>query len=321
MRAKRALRDVLVGPLSLKQVVVLCRELKATTDSGIPMVRALLIIAEHAGGIRLRRLLKHMAEQIRHGASFSDAVEWHRGRFPSFFREMVRSGEASGKLAMAFEYLAEHYENNLKLRQAVMSAAAYWIAVGLAMGLIPAMQAYLARFANVDMGDPAELLLGYLKHLAILVAEIWLVIRLRIPQALWRLFGGHLPFLARIARGLSLARFFQCLAMLLEAGLSVPRSIEHAARVAGNIPLSLGLMPAADRIRKGATLTEALSDAPFFGQDIRAMLKVGEDSGKLDPMLRKIAKYSQDDAMYRLRTLILCLEGILVFALGLAIIL
>lgn len=318
-RAKRALRDVLVGPLSLKQLVVLCRELKTTTDAGIPVVRALHVVAEHTGAIRLRRLLRHMAEQIRQGASFGDTVEWHRGRFPAFFREMVASGEASGKLHTAFDYLAEHYETRLRLRQAIINAISYPLAVAVVVGLMPVIQSVLAMFAGVPHADPAKLLTAYALSMTVFIAKLWLLIRLRVPQALWQMFGGHLPYLAPVARGFALGRFFQSLAMLLESGMSVPRAVERAARVAGNVPIAFSLSTAPDLLRKGSTLTEALSVSPYITETARAMVAVGEKSGKVDAALRKVSQYAQNEAMHRLRTFIVSLEVLLIILLGSAI--
>jgi type IV pilus assembly protein PilC len=316
-QAKRALRDLLVGPLSMKQMAVLCRELKSVGEAGIPPVRGLLVIAEHTGSLRVRRLLRQMAEHIRCGASFSDAVEWHGGRFPGFFRATVRAAEASGKLETAFEYLSEYYEEHLKLRRAVVNAMTYPLAIVVFAGVfIPILTAFWSQMANLKHDSIQSIILGQARCLGIVVFEWWLVFRLRIPQGLWSLFGAHIPILAPIARGMAMSRFFQCLAMLLEGGIGLPRAVEYAAKVSGSVPLQLSLAPAPDRLRRGATLTDALSACGFFTPTMRAMLEVGEQSGKVDAVLRKLSQYAQSEAMHRARVLIAVLESGLILYIG-----
>jgi type II secretory pathway component PulF len=177
----------------------------------------------------------------------------------------------------------------------------------------PVLVAYLHNMflgANIPIG---RMIVYNALDFASLLFALYVLTRLGVVRAVWDLITPHVwPFLP-IVRRFALARFFRALGLFLASGLGTPRSIERAAEVTGNPFMRRSLLNALKSIRNGSSLTDALSVSRYVSADALAMLKVGEESGKLDETLARIATYKQEEAVYRTRATLYTAFGILFF--------
>lgn len=320
----RLLADALMPRLGTRHTAIFCRELYMTYKAGIPLARGLEIIAGHASSIRVRRLARLMREDIRRGAGLGDSFHWRRKRFPDFTAELVKAGDAGGKLGEALRHLSEYYDDMFKLRGEILNALAYPLALIACMLIF--MGPFFTQMLSYGMGerfDAQEFLdqtglnaLGLFVTVAVLWYAFSVLRQLGVLRIAWGVAGTHIWPFAPIARRFALARFFRGLAMLLEGGVNPHRSIEGAARLCCNVAIGHSLAQAAPRVRDGMPIAEALQKSLYIPSVEAGMLEVGEKSGMLNPTLRKASQYCIQEGMYGIRRWVASFEVIAIILIG-----
>jgi type IV pilus assembly protein PilC len=180
---------------------------------------------------------------------------------------------------------------------------------------------FSAVMKQIFLGSPDLNYGGFLLHVALNVLAYFVLFvilsRLGVFRFVWGMLGPHIWPFCTIARSFALARFFRGLSMLLESGLSASRGIEGAARMCGSAVMARDLAQAAPKVSAGIPVAEALAESRYLSDMLRGMLRVGEESGKLDEMLRKSSQYCLDKGMHSVRRWVGSLEAMLILYIAL----
>lgn len=321
-----------------QDVAVFTRELAALLKAGVPLDRALKMLADLAENPRLRELLGAVRDEVRGGAPLSRALGAQRGAFTRFYASMVRAGEAGGALAEVLERLAGHLERARELRDSVASALVYPVILAAAAALsilvlmlfvVPQFEQIFAQaggtlpFATRVVLFAAEALRGYWPLLLGAVAlTAWGVARSLADPAGRRRWDARLlraPLVGDLVLKAETARFARTLATLAKNGVPLLAGLAIARDTMGNTLVAEAVERVAAEMKEGRGLARPMSETRRFPKLAVQMIAVGEESGRLDEMLARVADTYDAEVRLAVRRLVALVEPALIVAMALVI--
>jgi general secretion pathway protein F len=318
-----------------KEITAFTREMAALLGAGIPIPQALDGLGEEEENPALKQVLIRVSASVRKGSSFSGGLEEHPRLFTKLYISMVRVGEEAGVLPTVMADLAELLEHEDDVRGEVVGAVAYPLFV-LGFGLItvtvlltvvlPRLFSMLQEMLTV-LPLPTLILLrvsGILhRHWAWILATLagvvcglrWYV---RTPQGaeVWDRLKLRLPVMGGVFRSAALGRFARTLGTLVKSGVSLLPALKIVENTIGNLVLAASIAKVAEETRGGDSLAAPLRKLGLFPKNAIQMIAVGEETGKLDEMLLKVADIEERHMRARIKTLISLLAPALILVVG-----
>jgi len=326
--------------LRSKDITLFTRELATLLSAGLPLDRSLkVLLAIFPEGTALNALVERILEQVKGGSQLSAALEAEGGLFPKLYVSMVRAGEAGGALESVLERLADYLERSQALRASVLTALIYpAILLGVAvLSLLVLLTFVVPQFeemfqsAGKELPLPTQIVMALasgIKHYGLGVLLGTLVL-LRLGQKrlkddpksryLFHRLRLRLPLFGELEVKLETARLAQTLATLLEAGVPLLSALGIVKETLSNLVLAEAMAQAAGRIKEGGEMSAALEEAGCFPILALQMITLGEESGKLAPMLAKLAEIYEGEVKTTVQRLLTLLEPALIVGLGIAI--
>ncbi len=322
------------GP-SLETRILFTRKLATLYASGIPILRALALLAEQESDPRFRVVLLDVHKQVESGVPIWEAMNEHPKAFGEVFVQSVKSGEASGKLDEVLMKSAEFMEREMTTREEVQGAVRYPLMVvgALAAAFVLVVTFVIPRFAAVYGKFGAELPLAtriLIYTSKALSAGWWWVL----PLCAGIGFGCYrwlktdrgiewkdrqllrLPALGPLFLKVAIARFAHLLAILFEAGLPMIESLAVVAQSVGNRIIAGEIMKIAENFRRGKEAMDQLEEGGVFPPLAVQMMRVGLETGALGRMLSELAAHYDREVKYSSRRLTHVLEPFLIFGLS-----
>lgn len=293
--------------LSSRQVLQFTQQLATLLSAGQPLDRALDVLAGLQAGAAGRKLVEGLRDRVRGGQPFSAALQEEAGVFSRLHVSLVRAGEAGGTLPDSLQRLASHLERIAALRGDLVNALIYpaFLVTGVfastGLLLVWVVPQFVPIFA--DMGVPVpwvtRLILG---TGAILRQAGWPLLAMLAAMAVWMRRGDRegrrhrrharlltLPGVGPLCLKLETARLCRCLGTLLQQGVALLAALQIAAGVSANRAVGGGLQQVGQAVSDGIGLHVALGRIRLFPALALQMIRVGEESGRLDGMLLKVA--------------------------------
>jgi general secretion pathway protein F len=317
---------------------LLTRQLATLVGAGVPLVNALQSLSTQVEEPASREVLEGIQGAVREGTSLARAVEAYPGTFPDLYKSMVRAGEESGMLALSLSRLADHLERQARTKNRVRSALTYpllmasvgaLVVVFLMTFVVPKIVGVFAHLGRalplptrILIGISDTLAAGWWAMLAVLVAGILLVRRYLATDR-----GRHArdtlalraPLIGRVIHLSALSRFTRTLSTLVAGGIPVDRALHVVAPVVGNVVIAEMIDGASARVVEGTSLSDALKAHAEIPPALIQMVAVGEESGKLDFMMGKMADALDEEIEARLSRLLSLLEPLIILAMGLVV--
>jgi general secretion pathway protein F len=323
------------GRVRKKDVTAFTREMATLLAATIPIPAALEGIGGEEENPALQRVILDLLTKVRTGTSLSAAMQSHPLVFPPFYTSMVQVGEEAGALDRVLGDLADLLEGEDETRGEVLGAIAYPVFV-LVLGAITTfvlLAFVLPRLFDMLAGmvDVLPLPTRVLLWLSNLFKEHWLPLLLgaaavgaslrwwvRSPAGALLADGLKLriPLIGSVFRSSALARFARTLGVLLRSGVSLLPALEIVRNTVGNRVVARSLVAVAEETRGGDSLAAPLRKTGLFPPTVVQMVAVGEETGKLDEMLLRIAKIEERHLRGRSRTLISLLAPALILVVG-----
>jgi general secretion pathway protein F len=318
------------------QVLAITRELATLLHAGLPLDRALEILIGLAPTLPVARLLQTIRDEVRGGKSLSQAIDMHRTVFSRFYVNIVRAGEAGGALGVVLTRLADTMERNKELRDSVKSALIYptiliCVAVTSVMVLlgfvVPQFQQTFAQ-AGKALPLPTQIVIvigtGLRKYWWLLLMGVFSVVwitrrRLRSPDVRFRWDTRLLraPLLGDLLAKVEVARFARTLATLLGNGVTLLAGLAIVKETMTNSVLAQALDGVVTRLREGKGFGIPLSETGVYPRLATQMILVGEESGRLEEMLNRVAEVYDREVQVAVKRFLAVLEPALI--LGLAV--
>ena len=318
-----------------REITAFTRELGALLGASIPIPQALDGLGEGEGNPALRKVVLSVADSVRKGASLSAALEEHPRQFSKLYVSIVRVGEEAGVLPQVMADLAEFLEHEDEVRSEVVTAVSYpafvlgfgvFTVVILLTVVLPRLFGMLQEMLQI-LPLPTLILLkisGFLHHhwpwMTVGVAGLIAGLRwyLRSPQGaeVWDRLKLNLPVMGSVLRAAALSRFSRTLGTLVRSGVSLLPALKIVENTIGNLALAKLISQVAEETRGGDSLATPLRKFGVFPKTVIQMIDVGEETGKLDEMLLKVADIEERQMRARTKTLISLLAPALILLVG-----
>ncbi len=326
------------GSVPLADLVVFTRQLATMVDAGLSMVQSLQALAEQTTNKVMRDVIRDVCTRIEGGDNFSAALLKHPKVFEKLYVCMVDAGEKGGLLAEILARLATFLENSARLRKKVKSAMMYptvvtFVAISITIFLlvkvVPVFGDIFSGF-GAKLPTPTQYLINvseFLQHnLLYLLPGIGLIIygwlayiKTKQGQEFWDRTRIKLPIFGVIAHKICLARFTRTLASLIRSGVPILEVLTIVANTCGNVIMEQAIKSAAGDIEKGDGISAALSKHPIFPTMIIRMMTAGEQTGKIDSMLERVADFLDEEIETTLSGLTSLIEPLLIVFLGIVV--
>ncbi len=326
------------GKLPLQEFLVFNQELLALIKAGLPVLRVWDLLIDRTQRVSFREALQAIRQDIRGGASASEALAKHPGYFSDLYLATIRAGEQSGNLAEVLERYIAYLKLMIGLRQKVTKALAYpafLVIVGIAVvgfllsyvmptfvsvygenaASLPA--ATRALIALIEMGKAQVVPTAILMAAAVVVGRAWYQTpagRLVVDRQLLRL-----PVIGPILVQHHTIQLTRTLATVLAGGTPLVEALETSRGAVSNRFVARGLASAVGEIREGSTLAAAIERPQILPKLAIEMLSVGEETGSLEPMLRDVAEFYEGDLDVRLSQLTTWIEPVLLLIMGILV--
>lgn len=319
-------------------VAVFTQELATLLKAGLPLDRCLEILIGLSANEHVRQLMIQLREDVRGGAALSVALEVHKGVFTRFYLNMIRAGEAGGALDVVLQRLTEFMERSKELRETVKSALIYpAILVGVAVLSVVILLIWVVpQFSQMfeESGKalpmPTQIVIAagdFVRNYwwAMAVAAIgvysWFGAQMRAPASRYRwdkrLLG--LPLVGDLVGKLEVARFSRTLGTLLGNGVTLLTALSIVKETLNNTVMSEGLSAVATQLKEGKGLGKPLMDTGLFPKLAVHLVMVGEETGKLQEMLIRIADIYDREVHSTVKRMLALMEPVLILGLGLVI--
>ncbi len=324
--------------VSFKELVVFTRELATMIDAGVPLPRGLSTLAEQAENKVFKDIITDLTHDIESGIPLADAMSKHPNTFGDVYVNMVRAGEAGGILNEILKRLATQVEKDSAMRHKIKSAMAYPVVI-LAVTVIAFFGIMLVIMPKIgkiikDLGGPdAELPVytqamlsasAFMQDNAILIIVALAVatwgfrryIKTEKGKYRWHAFLLRMPIFGKIMAKVAIARFSRTFASLMGAGVSVLEALEVTGKAVGNRVIQRELEQIAKNVKNGQSLGKQLVEAPYFPPIVGQMMLVGEETGKIDEILVKVADFYEQEVDAVIDSLASIIEPIMIIILG-----
>lgn len=336
---KKSLFSVtLFETVSNKDVVILSRQIATLFEAQVSALRVFRLLGGESANPLLGRKLMEVSDDLQSGSSISSALSRHPKIFSSFYVNMVRSGEESGKLDETFLYLADYldrmYEVTSKARNALIYPA-FVIGVFITVMVliltlvIPNISAIILE-SGQDIPVYTKIVISFSNFF--LLYGVFLIILIIIGGFfLWRWSHtktGELsvartklsvPFIGTLYTKLYLSRIADNLSTLLSSGVTMVRALEITGQVVGNKVYENILTDTVELVKGGGSVSDAFSKHEEMPGIMVQMVKVGEETGEVGSILKTLSKFYQREVTNAVDTLIGLIEPVMIILLGLGV--
>ena len=293
-----------------KDLMIFSRQFATLLSAKIPLANALKTLYNQTDNLILREVINEMAADIEAGLSLSQALEKHPEVFSEFFVNMVRSAEVTGRIESVMNFLAEYLEKETALISRVRNALIYPIIVIVLFLVVAGLMVtfVLPQIAPVfeEAGVSLPIFTLALINVGNFTAEWWWLLLVVILLFIFLLadyfrssegkivydeISLKLPVLGGLSRQLIITRFTKATSVLIRGGIPITQAIEIASRTIGNAVYRDILHQAAERVRGGELMSQALEASGYFPALVCQLIAVGESTGRLEDLLSRISTY------------------------------
>jgi type II secretion system protein F len=320
-----------------RDLLVMTQELSALVSAGLPLDRCLATLAELADNQELKRILGEVLLAVQAGKSLAEALGQHKV-FPALYVNMIRAGEIGGFLDLVLQRLAEYLERGQQLRDDVRSAMTYPVLLTCAMGasmiflLVYVLPKFSAMFNEMGKALPlqarvvlalSDLIRGWwwaiLGLIGIAVASFRYSIRTPRGRYSWDQWKLRLAGIGTLLRKMEAATLARTLGTLLKSGVPMLQALGIVKEVAGNQVVSRAIAEVEVGVREGAGVADPLARSGVFPTLAVQMIAVGEETGKLDEMLIRVADHFDRDVRVRIDQFTRLLEPVMILVMGVGV--
>jgi type IV pilus assembly protein PilC len=324
--------------ISTKDVVILSRQLSTLFQAQVSALRIFRMLGAETENKVLGAKLTTIADDLQSGSPISAALAKHPKAFSSFYVNMVKAGEESGKLDDTFLYLADYLDRTYELESKAKGALIYptfviitFITVMILMftmvipkisGIITDSGVAIPVYTQVILGMSSFLVHDGFLILGVLVVAGWFIFRF-VTTAAGKLALDRLklniPYISVLFRKLYLARIADNMNTMLQAGIPMVRAIELTSNVVNNSVYTKLLSDAVEAVKGGKPISESLAVSGEIPGIMIQMMKVGEESGELGPIMKTMALFYTREVINAVNSVVDLIEPLMIVMLGLGV--
>ena len=324
--------------IKLDELVVFSRQLATMVDAGIPLVGALDALQEQMESKGFKTIVKRVRDNVEGGQSLSEALGKQPNVFSPFFINMVKAGESSGNLDEILDRVAIYMEKTIALIRKVKSSLIYpavvvFMAIAITTFLIvKVVPTFESIFATIGVTLPLPTLIlikishivrSYLLFVIIALGLGIFAVSQAIKTEKGRLafdtFLLNIPVIGKLLRKVAIARFARTLSTLQKSGVSILTALEIVGKTSGNKVIEAAVVHTKMSIKEGESIAQPLTASKVFPPMVTRMISVGEQTGKLEEMLGKVADFYESEVDAAVSGLTSLIEPLIIAFLGIVV--
>jgi len=328
--------------VSSKDVLAMTTQLSTALRAGLPMLNGLELIREQQHKPAMKEMLDEIIKNVSSGQSLSEAMAKHEKAFNPLYLSMIRVGETGGILEQTTYQLTEILKRDEKIKTNMKNASAYPIFV-LCVGLASVVIIITWILPNIigtisESGAllpwPTRMLLGISEFTQALFTTVfgWIILVL-IGAGLyylvrwtksegkikWDTFKLRIPILGSVLRTIAVGRFARTLGSLTKGGVIILEALSVVRDTLGNELLGREIDTVAEKVKRGESLAEPLSESGYFPPLLVQIVSIGEQTGKLDELLLNAAETFDSEADSSINRFMAIFPALLILMLALVI--
>ncbi len=323
--------------VKFNDLVNFTRQLATMINAGLPLANALSILEEESEK-EMGKLTANLLKDVESGMSFSDALQKYPDDFSRIYTQLVKAGEAGGVLDEVLERLAITLEKDKDFKAKTKSAMIYPVIILIAMVvvMIVMMVAVIPQLTEMydDFGAELPAMTKVFIGISDFMVQFWWVLLVVVGGGIFALRSYRktkkgelaidgwllkLPIFGKMRQKIILTDFTRTLSLLLGAGVSLLEAINIVAEAIDNAVYRQELAEAAKQVERGTSLSTAISRYEDFPPILHQMMSVGEETGKLDEILAKLAEYFEKESEYAVKNMTAAMEPMIMIVLAVGV--
>ena len=322
--------------VTTKDKAFLSRQLATMIASGLPLDRAIAILAAQSRKKILKETLESINADLESGEKFSTAISRHPKVFDKVYINIVISGEAVGKLSEVLTHLADQLEKESDFKSKIQSAIVYpaFIIVVMVAIVFLMMTNVIPQISDIFKESGAQLpwttlalisisefvvTYWYIVVIVLIGIVVGLIFFLRTETGRYTLHKLYINIPTGIGKDVYMARFARTLGMLLQAGTPIIDAVKITADVINNVIYQKSLENVAAQLERGIPMSVPIEKDPNFPLVVPQMVMVGEQTGKIDEILMNLAEYYESQSADKLKGLTSLFEPLLIVIIGIGV--
>ena len=328
----------MLGGIKNSDLVLFTRQLSSMLASGLTLMRALEILKDQMQNQNMSEIVTTVINDVEEGKTLAQAIEKHPKAFSPIYISIIRAGEQSGLLDKVLSRLADNLEKQAKLRSTIKSALMYPAVVIILMAVVMViMMLYvmpqltvLYQNLNVPLPLPTQIVVGMSSVMTTFWPIVLIVIALIIfAYRKWSKTPDgtliidtiilKLPVFGKLISKSILAEFSRTLGLLVGTGTLVVQALVETADTTGNVNYKNAIVAVSKQVEKGVTVGDAMAYYPLFPSLLVQLVKIGEQTGKIDESLGKASEYFEREVNETVKTLTTAMEPFIMVVLGIGV--
>jgi type IV pilus assembly protein PilC len=323
------------GSVKPRDLSLFCRQFISMVNAGVTILDTLDMLSEQTENKTMAKAIRGVHAEIRKGESLSVAIRKYPKVFPDIMCSMVAAGEASGKIDVAFERMAVHFEKSAKLKAIIKKAMVYpimLIIIALAVVvvmLVKVIPSYQEMFDELG-GDLPGITKAVVAASDFIMAK-WYVILIVVAAVVFgitafkktipgQVFFGNLmrkaPVIGKLTIKQAASNYSRTLSTLIYSGLSMMEALTITANTMSNYIYKQAIAKAREDVAKGVPLSEPIRECGLFPPMVGHMTRVGEETGDLEGMLNRLAEYYDEEVEMATQTALAAMEPCIILVMA-----
>jgi len=335
---KGQINITLFEKVKIADLSLFTRQLSTMVSAGLPIVRSFEILEEQTKNDMLKRAIGDIKTNLEGGLTLHDSLAQHPKIFSTMYSSMVKAGETGGALDNVLTRLADTLERDREIESKIKSASVYPIMV-MSMAVIIViviltfvMPVFVNQFAS--SGTPLPAFTQFFMNISDFIRTLWYALILGIAVLVFglkwvgtkpngRLFFDRLylkmPIIGKVTNRIAVSRFTRVLGTLLKSGVPILEALDVLKGVVGNKVISDAISEARSSIREGQSIAAPIASTQVFEPMVPQMISVGEETGALDEMLERMAKFYDNEVTFAIDAMLKAMEPAMIIIVGIII--
>jgi len=325
----------ITGRITTKDKVVFTRQLATLIGAGLPLSQSLHTVMEQTQNKQLQSVIQEISASVEGGRSLSDSFAKHPGVFSEVFIALVSAGELSGTLDDSLQRVANQQEKDAAIASKIKGALTYPVIVlfvifGVLIFMLVTVVPQVEKLYD-DLGKDLPILTQLMVDAQVFLTKFWWLAITIIGVGVYFFiqflktengikfadtFKVKVPLFGKLFQKLYMARFARTGQTLLSTGVSMLDMMKVTSRAINNTLIESAILRAAEKVQGGKALSTALEPEAVISPLVPQMIKIGEQSGRIDEMMGKVAQVFEDELDDQIRTISTLIEPILMVVLA-----
>ena len=325
----------LTGRISTKDKIVFTRQLATLIGAGLPLSQSIRTVLEQTSNKRLQNIIQEIIADVEGGRQLSESFGKHPEVFDKVFLALVAAGEASGTLDDALKRVAAQQEKDAAMMSKIRGALVYpfivlFVIMGVVLFMLLTVVPQVENLYN-DLNRSLPFLTQIMVTAADLILRFWWAILIAMGIVIYfakqyiktengirmvDAFKLNVPLFSKMFRKLYMARFTRTGQTLLSTGVAMLDMLRISSDSVNNVHISESIDRAAEKVKGGKALSASLQSENYILIMVPQMIKIGEQSGRIDEMMGKTAQVYEDELDEEIRAISTAIEPILMVVLA-----